>query len=101
VHSLLTFVLLLLLLLLLLSSGDLSSARAQAALLSDVAAAGQALRDELEAELQDTQQQLAALTTQLTDSNTVRPGAQDIQGLALMPLGQCSAFCRGMSVVLM
>jgi hypothetical protein len=39
--------------------------------LSEVAAAGQALRHELEGELQETQQQLAQLTATLTNSNTV------------------------------
>jgi hypothetical protein len=53
-------------------AAELSSARAQAASLSEVAAGGQALKSELEAELQGTQQQLQHLTATLTDSNTVR-----------------------------
>lgn len=53
-------------------AAELSSAHAQAASLSEVAAAGEALRSELEAVLQDTQQQLAELTARLTDSNTVK-----------------------------
>lgn len=55
-------------------AGELSSARHQAVSLSEVAAAGEALRHELEGELQETQQQLAQLTATLTNSNAVREG---------------------------
>jgi len=54
-----------------LAAGDLASAHAQATALSEAAAAGEALRNELEQELLDTQTQLQALTTRLSDSNTV------------------------------
>lgn len=55
-------------------AGELSSARQQAVALSEVAAAGEALRHELEGELQETQQQLAQLTATLTNSNAVSKG---------------------------
>jgi hypothetical protein len=79
--------------------GDLSSARAQAASLSDVAAAGQALRGELEAELQETQLHLAALTAQLTDSNTVRPGPQGIWALGVAAVHNMTLAWGGMGEV--
>jgi hypothetical protein len=64
-------------------AAELSSAHAQAASLSEVAAAGEALRTELESELLDTQRQLSDLTLRLTDSNMVSSAWQ------LCMIGRC------------
>ena len=53
------------------AADQLSSAHAQAVTMSEQASSGEALRAELQQDLYDAQQQLAALAVALTDSNTV------------------------------
>lgn len=70
-------------------AAKLSSAHAQAASLTEVAAASEALRTELESELLDTQRQLADLTVRLTDSNMVSTAWQ----LSTTALGRAFGLC--------